>query len=141
MAGWLNVKKNFNRNKETGMPYFRQGEFACGCGCGLSAVDPYFVAGLKRARRLAKIPFTVLSGCRCAKHNAEVGGKPGSLHLPGVDGLCRAADIRAPDAAVKLTIVGALLGAGFQRVCVYKDKSIIHVDGGYPQHPAGLYVL
>ncbi len=67
---------------------FSRYEFACHCGCGFDAVDPELVAALQRLRNLWDRPVLILSGCRCPKHNREVGGARESLHTQG-----RAADV------------------------------------------------
>lgn len=67
---------------------FKRGEFACRCGCGFDTVDFRLIEGLQRLRDIVGEPIVVNSGCRCAAHNAEMGGSPKSQHLLG-----KAADI------------------------------------------------
>lgn len=62
--------------------YFKDKELACRCGCGLlppkSAVERlYMLRIVSRAR------IIILSGARCEAHNRAVGGRAGSIHLPG----------------------------------------------------------
>lgn len=67
--------------------HFDREEFACKCGCGFDTVDAELLRVLENVREHFG-PVVVLSGCRCAHHNAEVKGAIGSQHLIG-----RAADI------------------------------------------------
>ena len=72
-----NLSANFNRE-----------EFKCNCGCGCDTVDSELVSILEALRAEFGASITVRSGHRCAKHNVQVMGSQGSLHLQG-----RAADI------------------------------------------------
>jgi len=67
------ITKNFSRK-----------EFACKCGCGFDDIDHRIVHRLQVVRDILKVPITINSGCRCLKHNYNVGGKPASLHLEGL---------------------------------------------------------
>jgi len=66
------LTKNFSRH-----------EFACHC-CGEVKVDMRLVEALQKLRDLAGVPIRVVSGYRCPKHNAEVGGAKNSYHLRGM---------------------------------------------------------
>jgi hypothetical protein len=66
---------------------FNEKEFACPC-CGKSLPDPMLVNKLQQMRDMLKKPIHINSGTRCIKHNFDVGGAPGSMHLSG-----KAADI------------------------------------------------
>jgi uncharacterized protein YcbK (DUF882 family) len=73
------VTKNFNPT-----------EFECP-DCGMINVQMELIDSLQLlANRIGRIK--VNSACRCKKHNAEVGGKPDSMHLLGI-----AADIEPLD--------------------------------------------
>jgi uncharacterized protein YcbK (DUF882 family) len=78
-------------------------------------------AKLQKARDLADTPFNISSGCRCFKHNREVGGANGSSHLAGW-----AVDISVASSRERFLIVSALLQAGFTRIGV--SENFIHVD-------------
>lgn len=73
---------------------FYRHEFACKCGCGLDSVKMSLVDGLQEMRDKInaashrEFRININSGCRCIRHNVEVGGKSQSRHL-----LCDAADI------------------------------------------------
>ncbi len=71
-------------------PHFWLYEFACPC-CGAVYVEPKLVKCLELFRfGTGESPITILSGFRCKKHNAEVGGASASQHLFG-----NAADIQS----------------------------------------------
>lgn len=62
---------------------FSKHEFACKCGCGFDDIDPKLVETLQEIREFWGKPIHITSGCRCAKHNKNVGGKATSPHLKG----------------------------------------------------------
>ena len=62
---------------------FSRREFACHC-CGEVKVDMRLVQALQKLRELSGAPIRVVSGYRCPRHNAEVGGAPSSYHLRGM---------------------------------------------------------
>jgi len=100
--------------------YFKLEEFACPC-CGKNEIDEQFVRKLDAARGIAGVPFTITSGYRCKKHNAEVGGVPSSSHVKGV-----AVDIKVNSSAERYKILFALNLVGFNRFGI--GKGFIHVD-------------
>ena len=67
--------------------HFNRAEFACKCGCGFDTVDVDLIEYLEEVRLQFYAPVTILSGCRCEKHNKDVGGAANSQHTKG-----RAAD-------------------------------------------------
>jgi len=73
---------------------FSAWEFECRCKCGTGAMSPEFIARLQILRDRYGQPITVRSGIRCPEHNAKVGGKPDSEHLPDPEtGLTEGADL------------------------------------------------
>ena len=66
---------------------FQRSEFACKCGCGRDTVDAELLDVLNSIRSHFGKPLIVISGHRCATHNANVGGVANSQHKHG-----RAAD-------------------------------------------------
>jgi hypothetical protein len=63
---------------------FDSKEFICPCcGQGEDRISPELVYKLQQFRDYVKLPIIVLSGFRCSKRNAEVGGAPESRHLVG----------------------------------------------------------
>ena len=75
---------------------FSRSEFACPC-CGLDTIDPDLVDILQHSRDAVGLPYPINSGCRCQKHNRDVGGVASSAHTPKDGGLCHAADIGCTD--------------------------------------------
>ena len=67
---------------------FSAWEFRCPCGCGFDGVDPLLVQSLQELRDIIKRPIRINSGCRCPRHNQDVGGEIDSQHLLG-----KAADV------------------------------------------------
>lgn len=63
--------------------YFKRKEFACKCNCGFDAVDVELLEVLTMIREHFGQPVTITSGCRCEKHNANVGGASSSQHKLG----------------------------------------------------------
>ena len=100
-------------------PFFQPSEFVCKCGCGLILPVETHMDMLLEARRLAGIPFLIVSGTRCPVHNARSGGKPGSDHLTG-----EGTDIRCMASTTRMRIVKALLASGFNRIGI--AKTFIH---------------
>lgn len=92
---------------------------ACPC-CGKCEFDESFVLRLDHARELSGVPFVVLSGCRCEKHNKAVGGAENSAHLRG------AVDIKYSNSEQCYKIFCALIEAGFERIGI--NNGSIHVD-------------
>lgn len=69
---------------------FSREEFECKCGCGFDVVDAELLEVLKDLKVFFGNSTVIINcGCRCPKHNKEVGGAPKSKHLLG-----KAADIR-----------------------------------------------
>lgn len=60
---------------------FVESDFRCRCGCGLLILHPGFIESLQAVRTQFGRAMVVTSGCRCAAHNARVGGHPKSLHV------------------------------------------------------------
>lgn len=101
--------------------HFKKEEFECKCGCGFNNIDTAFVLMLNDARELANVPFKINCGCRCEKHNNDVGGVTDSAHTKGL-----AVDISTPSDSTRFAIVESLLNVGFKRVLLY--GSFVHAD-------------
>jgi len=84
-------------------------------------IDPSLIARLDVARELANTAFVITSGYRTEEKNKEVGGEIDSAHLTG-----KAGDIACVNSERRFRIVYGLLGAGFNRIKLYKTH--IHVD-------------
>ena len=73
---------------------FSRAEFACkgeNCCGGSAPATTELVAALQRLRDLIDRPIEITSGFRCNRHNAGIGGAPGSYHSLGMaaDIFCR----------------------------------------------------
>ena len=108
--------------------------FACPCGECDAAPSRAFLERLDEARGIAGVPFTVVSGPRCAAHNAAVGGAPGSDHLLG-----EAADIRTKSSSTRYAVMYGGLMAGIARIGI--NKTTVHLGTGteHIQRVAWLY--
>lgn len=100
------------------MRHFNINEFDC--VCGKNNMDGEFLTLIDRARDIAMVPFVINSGCRCDRHNTEVGSTSRN-HVEG-----KAADIACTDGWKRLRIIRALMGVGFRRIGIH--KAFIHVD-------------
>lgn len=106
-------------------PHFRLAEFACGCGgkrrgCKLVWYSRNMIRKLEDVRReLYPSGLTILSGYRCAGHNATLpGSSKDSAHLVGL-----AADIPQRHPA------GKFRGRGFHGIEVRRRNGLVsHVD-------------
>lgn len=107
--------------------YFKLSEFSCPC-CGKNNMTDITLKSLDLARERAGIPFKIISGTRCSKHNIEVEGEENSEHLVGTG-----ADISAVTSAQKFKIINALLSVGCRRIGIYKN--FIHA-GFSSSHPS-----
>jgi uncharacterized protein YcbK (DUF882 family) len=114
--------------------HFNEDEFRCPCGCNQVVVHPALIDTLEDIREFSGIPIQITSGFRCAKHNAEVGGKPNSAHLLG-----EAADFWVSGDKDRFKFLEAVFIYGPIRVGVAKD--FIHVDVSHdlPGEVAWLY--
>lgn len=64
--------------------HFQPSEMTCKCGCGQNNTDLRLMQVLEQTRsHFGDRPVFITSGCRCPKHNAEVGGVAGSKHIYG----------------------------------------------------------
>jgi hypothetical protein len=104
--------------------HFDTSEFECKCGCGFgsksSDTNPLLIEKLEAMRPLVG-PIIVNSGCRCVKHNMEVGGSLHSAHTAG-----EAADLRCADSHRAFELVRYAFIAGFRRIGL--ERGCVHVD-------------
>ena len=109
-------------------PHFSRSEFACRCNCGFASVDAALITGLEQLRAMLGVPIRILSGCRCPKHNAAVGGAKNSQHMLG-----KAADI-CVDATPDLRVSAEELFRYAQGVPQFggfgvdNERHFLHVD-------------
>ena len=105
--------------------HFSKSEAACSCGCGYGTRDgdvkPEILDLLERMREEYGRPMHINSWCRCAQHNAAVGGVHNSAHTRGT-----AADIRCTSGAnrrklMDLAVMSYASGIGIARTFVHVD--------------------
>jgi uncharacterized protein YcbK (DUF882 family) len=105
---------------------FSKKEFACKC-CGEANINQRLVESLQKLKDLINIPVPIhiLSGYRCPKHNAEVGGKKHSQHLLGT-----AADIKIDGLSVDSLAFFASQIEEFNNggIGKYHKQGFVHVD-------------
>jgi len=105
---------------------FSRAEFACKCGCGTNAINHMLVLFLQKIRDHFDKPIKVVSGLRCAKRNAQVGGAKHSQHLLG-----NAADIVIDGVKPKeVAAFAATLMPGWGGIKAYPRFTHIDVRSG-----------
>ena len=107
--------------------YFNRAEFACKDDCGFDDIDMELVKRLDAMREALGLPLVIDSGCRCAAHNATVGGEPNSAHLRGM-----AADVHCPDSNFRFLFTKEAYRMFF-RMGQYKDWIHVDIDNTLPQ--------
>ena len=107
---------------------FRVSEFACKCGCGKDDIDQRVIDMAQAIRDELGVSVKVNSGCRCEKHNANVGGVKGSKHTKGLaaDLSCSLGSTKMFEAVKKLKAERKLPALDY---CI-KYKTFIHIDCG-----------
>ncbi len=105
--------------------HFSADEFRCKCCGDLPCGDNLerLVMMLETVRERYGRPMVIVSGYRCPKHNAEVGGVPNSYHTQ-----CLAADIKCTTGRDRYDLIRAALKSQVRRIGVY--PSFIHLDIG-----------
>lgn len=110
-------------------PNFVRAEFACKCGCGFKDVSHTLVQQCQVVRNHFGKPLIISSSCRCATHNANVGGVYNSRHLKCADGTAHAVDFRVQgqSATTVLAYVNTLPKIKYAYAI---DSSYVHMDIG-----------
>lgn len=108
--------------------YFKPYEFTCKCGCGLNNINLKLVKILDEIRDYFGQPIMINSGCRCTKHNKEVGGVVNSRHISG-----KAADIyvKGVDKSKVLAKCQEYVKNGRARYAYTNNKNMgnaVHID-------------
>lgn len=106
--------------------YFPEEPFGCRDKCGLNTLDPSLRDILNRGREKFGRPLVINCGCRCAAHNAAVGGARHSAHLVGPDGLCHAVDIKVLSDITRAKLCGIFYRLGIRRFEV--SDLHLHID-------------
>lgn len=107
--------------------YFTLAEFECPCRrpqCVRFDMNGAFLGKLNRMRDMFGKPIRIESGFRCKEHNADIKGKPDSLHLVG-----RAADLIVESDADRYQLLRIAFSI-FAGVGI--NKNTIHVDDRNP---------
>jgi len=105
------------------MKHFKESEFFCPCGCGLSIkdIDPIALEDLQVARDFAGVPFIVTSSIRCAKRNRDVSGSATSSHLTGY-----AFDIYCVTDSDRMRMIKAFFTTRLNRIGI--GSNFLHCD-------------
>lgn len=106
--------------------YFSFTELQCKCGCGEAEMDSAFMTKLDILRHQYGKPIHLSSAYRCAEHNKNEGGVPGSPHTMG-----RAVDILV-SGSLAHKIITVATGLNIPGIGVSQkgdhDKRFIHLD-------------
>lgn len=111
--------------------HFSVFEFACRDSCGACEVDPDLLVALEELRARVGVPIQITSGCRCSRHNSEIGGARHSYHLTILDRCpCQAADIAIENYTSEEVAHEARWVARFSEggIGVYPGTHYAHVD-------------
>jgi len=106
--------------------YFSEEPFGCRDKCGLSSFDPALRDILNRGRERFGRPLVINCGCRCAAHNAAVGGARKSAHLPWPDGFCHGCDIKCLSDITRASLYKIFYDLGIRRFEV--SNLHLHID-------------
>ena len=117
-----------DQNPDNQVKHFKKNEFTCKCGCKLNNTDLDLVKVLDSIRDHFNRPIIISSGCRCTKHNREVGGVRNSKHLYG-----KAADIVVSNVSTAdvLNYVNTLVKSGRIRYAYGQTRNMgnaVHID-------------
>lgn len=128
-----------NAGQPTASRSFSYAEFGCGCrgrypDCARIRVHRELLLGLEEYRDAAGGPVAVVSGYRCDRHNAAVGGASSSQHLYGA-----AVDLRYQLKVAAVERLRAFSGIGHKGGLV-RHVDVRHVSGnnttaGTPARP------
>lgn len=126
-----NTRATFNNISWSDVPHFKKSEFACKDNCGFNDIDLRVVKILEDIRtHFNNNPIIISSGCRCPKHNAQVGGVKNSYHTKG-----KAVDFTIPNVNMNevLSYCNYLVNNGTLRYAYTNNtymKNTVHIDIG-----------
>lgn len=108
---------------------FSRREFECKCSyseCIKFWMDEDVIHGVQDLRNILGVRLDVNSGCRCIKHNRDIGGSTTSQHLQGL-----AIDLFSAELNVLEIFEAALVVPIFKDggIGIYFDDKFVHVDG------------
>lgn len=104
-------------------PYITKKEVECKCGCGFSEISSDLLDTVLKIRLEYDRQMTFTSGCRCKKHNANVGGKADSAHITG-----NALDIAYKDLTDLYILIKLCYKYDVKRFGINFKKKFIHID-------------
>lgn len=111
------------------IPHFKKSEMTCKCGCGLNNTDLRLMQVLENIRsHFGNRPIIITSGCRCYRHNKEVGGVEGSRHVLGKAVDFYISNVRVED---NLNYCQWLVSQGVLRYTYTNNKNmkgVVHID-------------
>lgn len=132
IAGTVTRELMFNQpssQENWNFPHFEKSEFTCKCGCELNNINYNLVNILEDIRsHFGDYPLIITSGCRCSKHNANVGGVEGSRHVIG-----KASDFYIQGVSTRdlLNYCKSLVNQGILRYTYTNNSSmngVVHID-------------
>jgi len=111
--------------------HLTRGEIECHCGCGFGLGDNDFkiivAQAFEEIRELVGLPIVASSGCRCIKHNRDIGSEDTSRHIRGL-----AVDLRCPKDydynkfyQICLSVIGDGGGVGKYE---FANSPFVHID-------------
>lgn len=128
IAGQVTTNARDSKLSWNDIKHFKKSEFTCKCGCGMNNIDLKLVKILEEIRNHFGQAVVITSGCRCKKHNADVGGVQGSRHVLG-----KASDIyvKGVSTSTLLAYTKSLVAQGKLRYTYTNNKNmngVVHID-------------
>ncbi len=114
--------------------FFQPSETVCKCGCGENNISLLLMERVDWLRIFFNVPFTVISGCRCPRHNIKEGGADSSFHVPWGPRVGRAIDVTVRNKSLLPTIYRVAVASNKFNGVGIRENSIVHLDiGDRPQ--------
>jgi len=92
---------------------FSRAEISCHCGCGADQISLELICKLQEARdeyfKIFDKGLVVNCGCRCPKHNTDVGGEDKSAHLTTDKKVGEAIDLACADSHERYVLFKILM--------------------------------
>lgn len=128
IAGQVTTNARDRKLSWNDIKHFKKSEFTCKCGCGMNNIDLKLVKILEEIRNHFGQAVVITSGCRCKKHNADVGGVQGSRHVLG-----KASDIyvKGVSTSTLLAYTKSLVAQNKLRYTYTNNKNmngVVHID-------------
>ncbi|MEF2641517.1 MAG: D-Ala-D-Ala carboxypeptidase family metallohydrolase [Clostridia bacterium] len=128
IAGQVTTNARDSKLSWNDIKHFKKSEFTCKCGCGMNNIDLKLVKILEEIRNHFGQAVVITSGCRCKKHNADVGGVQGSRHVLG-----KASDIyvKGVSTSTLLAYTKSLVAQNKLRYTYTNNKNmngVVHID-------------